>query len=314
MFVQIILIIVGFVLLIKGSDFFIDGTCSIAKKYNISDFIIGMTIVAFGTSAPELAVSIISAIKGSSGIALGNILGSNIANLLLILGVAGLIKPISIDKNISMREIPFALIVAIVLLVIVMFNNNPFIISRPESIILISGIIAYIFFMLMPSQQQIIPEAETHQHNLFIAILITVGGLIALIYGGDMVVGNASKIAHSLGVSNAMIGLTIVALGTSLPELAASIAAIKKKKSGIVIGNIIGSNILNTCLVLGSAAVIKPLTCTKSFTFDAAIAAIAALIIFLFMFIGKKHYITRGKAFALIILYAAYIGYVVYRK
>lgn len=314
MTLPIIFILVGFILLIKGSDIFIDGSCAIAKRYNISDFIIGMTLVAFGTSAPEMAVSIISAIKGNSGIALGNVLGSNMANICIILGIIAIITPITIRKSIVWREIPFCLGTAIVLAVILATNNIPFLVSRIEAAILLAGLVVYIFFMLMPEQQEMIPEAETHQHTLIIAAIMTIGGIVALIFGGNIVVKNSITIAQSFGVSEGMIGLTIVALGTSLPELAASLTALKKGKPDIIIGNIVGSNILNTCLVLGSAAIIKPLSETKSFILDGSVAMVAALLLFIFMFIGKKHQLCRWKGILLIALYAGYMGYVIYRK
>ncbi len=314
MIFQILLIVIGFILLIKGADIFIDGSCAIARRYNISDFIIGMTLVAFGTSAPEMAVSIISAINGNSGIALGNVLGSNMANICLILGIIAFIAPITIRKSIVWREIPFCLVTAIVLTIILTTNNTPFLVSRIEAIILLSGLGIYIAFMLMPGQQDLVPEAESHPHKLYISIALTIGGLIALIFGGDMVVKNSIKIAQSFGVSEGMIGLTIIALGTSLPELAASLTALKKGKPDIIIGNIVGSNILNSCLVLGSAAIIKPLASTKSFILDANVAMIAAITLFLFMFIGKKHQLCRWKGILLIVLYVGYMGYVIYRK
>ncbi len=314
MILQIIFILLGFALLIKGSDIFIDGSCAIAKRYNISDFIVGMSLVAFGTSAPEMAVSIISAVKGNSGIALGNVLGSNMANICLILGVIAIITPITIRKSIVRREIPFCLATAVVLAVILVTNNTTFLVSRIEASVLLAGLAIYILFMFMPGQKDLIPEAESHPHTLFISTLMTIGGLVALVLGGDMVVKNSIKVAQNFGVSESMIGLTIVALGTSLPELAASLTALKKGKPDIIIGNIVGSNILNTCLVLGSAAIIKPLSSTKSFTLDASIATVAALSLFLFMFTGKKNQLNRWKGILLITLYAAYMGYVIYRK
>jgi cation:H+ antiporter len=314
MLLQTLLIIAGFALLIKGADIFIDGSCSIAKRFKVSDFVIGMTLVAFGTSAPEMAVSIISAINGNSGIALGNVLGSNMANICVILGIIAIIAPITIRKSIVWREIPFCLATAVALTIILSTNNTQFLVSRIEAIILLAGLGIYILFMLMPGQKEIIPEAEAHEHKLYISIILTIGGLIALVLGGNIVVTNSIKIAQEFGVSEAMIGLTIVALGTSLPELAASLAALKKGKPDIIIGNIVGSNILNTCLVLGSAAIIKPLTSTKSFILDTNIAMTATLLLFLFMFIGKKHQLNRWKGVLLIILYVGYMGYVIYRK
>ena len=314
MILQFFLILIGFTLLIKGSDIFIDGSCAIAKRYKISDFIIGMTLVAFGTSAPEMAVSIIAAINGNSGITLGNILGSNMANICIILGIIAIITPITIRKSIVWREIPFCIATAVILTIILTTNNSPSLVSRGEAIILLSGLILYVIFMFLPGQKEMIPEAESHPHKLYISIIMTIGGLIALIFGGELVVKNSIKIAQSFNVSETMIGLTIVALGTSLPELAASLTALKKGKPDIIIGNIIGSNILNTCLVLGSAAIIKPLSSTKSFTLDAGIAMVAALSLFLFMFIGKKHQLSRWKGILLIALYIGYMGYVIYRK
>lgn len=314
MVIESILIFIGFVLLIKGADVLVDGACSIAKRHNISDLVVGLTIVAFGTSAPELAVSTISSFKGNSEIALGNVLGSNIANLCLVLGVCGVIAPIAIKKGTVWREIPFCLAIAVMLLCVVMVNNVPFTISREEAVILIAGLAAYVLFMFRTAKESPTGPIDQRLRRPIIAAGMVFTGLVALLFGGLLIVRNCINIAEQLGVSETMMAVTIVALGTSLPELAVSVAAVLKGKPEIAVGNVVGSNILNTCLVLGVAATIRPLATVNSFTLDAQIAAMASLMLFLFMFTGKKRKLDRWEAMLFLVVYAGYIGYAIYRR
>lgn len=314
MILESILVLIGFALLIKGADVLVDGACSIARRCNVSDLAVGLTIVAFGTSAPELAVSTISAFKGSTGIALGNVLGSNIANLCLVLGVAAFIAPIAIKKGTVWREIPLCLAAAIALLCILLVHNAPFLVSRAEALFLLAGLAGYLLFMFITAQESPTGPVEQAHGKLVGAVVMVLGGLTVLIFGGGLIVKSCMGIARRLGISDAMIGVTIVAFGTSLPELAASIAAVLKGKPDIAVGNVVGSNILNTCLVLGSVAAIRPLSATRSFVPDAAVVVIASLMLFLFMFTGKKRKIDRWEALLFLAVYAGYIGYAVYRR
>lgn len=314
MIVASILVLVGFVLLVKGADVLVDGACSIAKRCNVSDLVVGLTIVALGTSTPELVVTIISVLKGSSGIALGNVLGSNIANLCLILGIAGVLSPIAIRKSTVWREIPFCLGIAVLLLFVVAFHNLSFLISRKEAFLLLGGFVAYMVFMLSSAKELPIGVVEPSAGKPIVAVLMILGGLGGLIIGGELIVRSCVNIAIGLGVSEALIGVTIVAIGTSLPELTTSIVAVLKGKPNIAVGTVVGSNILNTCLVLGTAAAIRPIAATGSFVMDAWTAAIASLMLFFFMFTGKRQKLDRWEALLFLAVYVGYIGYAIYRR
>ena len=304
----------GFVLLAKGASVMVDGACSIAKRLKASDLVIGLTILALGTSAPEFFVSVISALKNSSEIALGNVLGSNIANLCLVLGVAGIVVPISVRKEIVRRDLPFCLVVALVLLGIISLWNVEFVVSRWEATVLGLGLVAYLALMFFTAEAPPIGVVEQDPRKPAIAALMVLGGLAALVLGGELVVQSCIKIASQLGVSDALIGVTIVAVGTSLPELAASVAAVLKGKPEMAIGNVVGSNILNTCLVLASAAAIRPLAADTSFMIDALVAAVMSGMLILFMFTGKKYKLDRREAFVFLAAYVGYLGYVICRR
>ncbi|MFC1497738.1 calcium/sodium antiporter [Verrucomicrobiota bacterium] len=306
-------IALGFVLLIKGANVLVDGSSSLAKRYGISDIVIGLTIVAMGTSAPELVVSVIAAIKGNSGIAIGNVMGSNIANICLVMGGAGIIMPMVIRKETVKQEIPFCFITAVLLLIVLLFFNNPFLVSRIEAIVLLASLGVYIFFMMRSAKKSSIGPIKTESLDPAAAVIMIAGGLLGLMLGGNLIVKNAVAIAEKLNVSQEMIGLTIVALGTSLPELATAIAAVLKNKPDIAVGNVVGSNIINTGLVLGTAAVINPITSSKEFLADSLILVAASFAIFLFMFTGKKNKLDRWEAVILLLGYFGYMAYVIGR-
>lgn len=309
MFTYSLLILIGFILLIKGADCLVDGACSIARRFGLSDMVIGMTIVAFGTSTPELSVSLIAGLRGNGGIAIGNILGSNIANLGLVLGAAGLLRPITIQRGAVWKEIPFCLGTASLLAIMLIWQRaSPSVIARGEGLILLAALAAYFIFMFRASRE---PPAEMqpgeHVYPPLSAWLLMLAGLAGLLIGGELITRNAVTIARRLHVSQEMIALTVVALGTSLPEVAASIAAVMKNKSDLAIGNVVGSNILNTCLVLGLAGSVTPLSSPRSFAADAGIGLGCSMLLFLFMFSGGRHKLDRWEAALFCLIYAGYL-------
>ena len=313
MLLPVILILIGFVLLAKGADILVDGSCVVAHRYGVSDLVIGLTVVALGTSAPELIVSMLSVFKGSGEIAVGNILGSNIANLCLVLGCAGALVPITIHKGTVWKEIPFCLGTALLLLVILSTARDGLLVSRFEGIVLLGALGAYLFFMFRVSGDRPPVEPEAHSRSMPVALGLVAGGLAGLVFGGDMIVRNSIKVATSLGISEGLIGLTVVAIGTSLPELAASIAAVLKGKPDLAVGNVVGSNILNACLVLGLSATLRPIRSTQGFGLDALVGAGAALLLFIFMFTGRRHKLDRWEAILFLLIYVGYTTFIVSR-
>lgn len=306
-----ILLIVGFVILIKGADWLVQGGTSLARKYHISELAIGLTIVAFGTSMPELVVNVFAAYQSHSEIVFGNIIGSNIFNLFAILGIAGIISPLIVQSSTVWKEIPSSLFAAVLLF----FLANRFF-SDSASLSAVDGVILLIFFALFlyyvfRQMKKDTQPATTHHKtykNLTIWLYIIVG-LVFLVAGGRLVVVNAVKIASELGISETVIGLTIVAIGTSLPELATSVVAALRKSNDIAVGNIIGSNIFNILFILGVSSVIKPIDYNLKFNTDMYLLGIGTLLLFIAMFTGKKKKIDRWEA---VILLTIYIGYTIY--
>ena len=297
MILDILLIVVGFILLIKGADWMVNGASALAKKFNISSLIIGLTIVSFGTSAPELVVNSVASLKNHSDIVFGNILGSNIANLFLILGITGLVYPISVQSNTVWKEIPISLLAIVVLF----FLSNSFfmqeqsIISRIDGLILLSffgGFMYYIYNNMKVESPEIDDEQLKNLSNLKIWGLILIG-IAGLVVGGKMVVENAIDIAEDFGVSEKVIGLTIVAIGTSLPELVTSVVASFKRNSDIALGNIIGSNIFNIFLILSISSLIQPVSFNTSFNVELYLLAGGTFLVFIAMFTGKKKKLDR---------------------
>ena len=312
-----ILFILGFYVLIKGADLLVDGAVAIAQKMKISSIVIGLTIVAFGTSAPELVVNILSSIKGTSEIAIGNILGSNIVNILLILGVSAMFYSLTTKKNTVWKEIPFSLLAAVLLGVLVndrlIDGYNLSELSRTDGIIFLSFFIIFIYytFGIAKIREKMDDEVEVVNMSYLKSAVFIFLGIIGLVLGGKWIVEGAVEIAEYFHVSQSLIGLTIVAIGTSLPELATSIVAAYKKHADIAVGNVVGSNIFNIFFVLGISAIIKPLPFNAVFDFDIMITILASLILFFIMFVGKKHTITKNEGFIMVSLYIFYIAFLV---
>lgn len=310
-----ILFIIGFILLIKGADLLVDGSASIAKKFNISNIVIGLTLVAFGTSAPEFIVNIYASAQGNTDIAIGNILGSNIANLLLILGISAIIYPVTAKKNTILKEIPFSLLAIIVLGLMandIIIDGGTFSgITRIDGFVLLAFFLIFLYytFGISKIEEDIVEKDEIKVFSNTKAIVFIILGLAGLVIGGKWIVDGAVKIAELFNVSQSLIGLTVVAIGTSLPELATSAIAAYKKESDIAIGNVVGSNIFNIFWVLGSSAIIRPLPFSSSSNGDIAMTIFASVLLFLIMFIGKKRVIERWQG---VFMVASYVGYLVF--
>lgn len=313
MVISVLLVVVGFLSLIFGANWLVDGASNLAKKYKVSDLVIGLTIVAFGTSAPELIVNIIASTKGYSDIVLGNIIGSNNFNVFIILGLSGLILPITVQTSTVWKEIPISLLIAILLL----FLLNDFYFSAQTYSSILDGVILLILFGLflyyvfnqMKNDPQTIVQ-ENHRTTKQIGGFI-IFGLICMVLGGQLVVSNSVNIAEELGVSKKIIGLTIVAGGTSLPELVTSVVAAFKKNNDIAIGNVIGSNIFNILLILGISSIINPIAFNPKFNLDLYILIGGTVFLLLFMLTGQKKKLDRWEAAVLFGFYTIYTVYLV---
>jgi cation:H+ antiporter len=307
------------VLLISGANLLVEGSASIAKKLNISSIVIGLTIVAFGTSAPELIVNIFASVQGNTEIAIGNILGSNIVNILLILGVSSIIYPLATKENTVWKEIPLSLLAAILLGVMVndtLIDGGTFSgLTRIDGIVFIAFFIIFLYYTFGISKVSgENTDLEIKDMSYMKSSLYIVGGLLGLVFGGKWIVDGAIKIAEGFNVSQSLIGLTVVAIGTSLPELATSAVAAYKKQSDIAIGNVVGSNIFNIFWILGLSAVINPLPFSKDSIIDIIMTIVASLILFLIMFIGKKHTVERWQGVIMILMYVGYVAYLIGTK
>ncbi len=316
MILSIILVVFGFVCLIFGANWLVDGASALAKKYKVSDLAIGLTIVAFGTSAPELVVNIISSMNGYSDIILGNIIGSNNFNLFIILGLAALILPITVQSSTAWKEIPMSLGVTI----LIFFLLNDFgistgsYLSRFEGIVLLVLFLLFLYYVYLQMRNDSHIESEIVQKSTLKIWGLILIGLSGLIVGGQLVVDNAVNIANTLGVSEKIIGLTIVAAGTSLPELVTSIVAAFKKNSDIAIGNIIGSNVFNILLVLSISTIIKPIQYSSKFNLDLYILMGGTIFLLASMVIGKRKILERWQAGLMFVFYFIYTVYLVMQE
>ena len=303
-FVSLLVLIVGFILLMKGADFFVEGSSSIATRFHIPSLIIGLTIVAMGTSLPECAVSITASMDGNNALAVANAVGSNIFNLMVVCGISALFVPIAVQVNTLKREFPFSVLCAILLMILGYFGG----------IVLLILFVGYIVYMIVSAKKAMNTyqeEEEIKVISMGLSLVYIVGGAIAIKFGGDFVVDSASNIALSLGMSQNLVGLTIVALGTSLPELVTSMVAAKKGEVDMALGNVIGSNVFNILFVLGIAAAISPITFIFENIIDILILTIFSLIVLYFGF--TKHKIDRKEGIIMLLLYVAYLVYIIIR-
>lgn len=319
MVLNIVMLVGGLVLILLGASFLTDGASSVAKRWGVSELVIGLTIVAFGTSAPELAISVLSAIDGNAGLAVGNVVGSNIFNILVIVGISALILPLKIGRGIMLNEVPLVVLSCVALLICA---NGPLLDGSGKSVLSRSdGLLLLLFFAIfMRYTFSIAKDASSDtgaepvkQLPMWRSAIYILGGLAALIWGGDVFVDGASALARSMGVSDAMIGLTIVAAGTSIPDLAASAMAAGKHRPDMAVGNVIGSCLFNTFLILGASATIRPLPMGTIGNFDLLSLLGASLLFWLFGWIIRQRTITRAEGAVMVLCYIAYTAAVIVR-
>ncbi len=312
LFVAIALLLAGFVLLIKGADFLVNGASSVAKKFGISNIAIGLTVVSFGTSAPELLVSLLSAIHGNSDASFGNVIGSNNFNLLCILGISGLIFPLVVQRNTVKYEVPISLLAAGVLFILVndavLWKDPENKLTRVDSLILLGffGLFMAYIYRTMTSSSDYAEEASIKLYSIPVSVGLSVLGIAMLVGGGKLVVDNAVKLAEYYGLSQKLIGLTILAAGTSLPELATSAVAAYRRNTDIAIGNVVGSNIFNIFFILGITGLVSPIQYNPALNFDLKVAALATVVLMVFMFTLNTRKLDRWEALLL------FLGYIVY--
>lgn len=310
----ILLLVAGFILLIYGASLLVDNASALAKSLNIPDIVIGLTIVAFGTSAPELIVNVFAALQGSSGIALGNVAGSNLFNVMVILGCSAIIFPLVVKSSTTWIEVPLSFLSAIVLIVMandVLINSEGVsVINRTDGIILLMFFLIFLGYNIqLAIKGDLSEEIAVKKRSRLLSILLLVVGLGLLIAGGRMIVFSAVKIALQFGLSERVIALTIISAGTSLPELATSVMAAFKKNSDIAIGNIVGSNIFNVFFVLGITSIINPVTIPSGANIDLGLNVIISLMLFVFIFTGKGRRISRIEGMLFVLMYLGYLGY-----
>ena len=300
---QIVLLIIGFTMLVKGADYFVDGAAGIATKFGIPQLVVGLTIVAMGTSAPEAAVSITGALNGAADISIGNVVGSNILNVLIILGVTGFITSVAVQKSTLMIEMPFMLAITVLLIILGMSGNE---LTFVEGVIFWVCFIAYLAYLYVLAKKGTEEESVEDRAVWKLILFILAGGAV-VVWGANISVNAATAIAQAIGISERFIGLTIVALGTSLPELVASVTAAKKGNADIAIGNIVGSNIFNILFVLGTSALITPIPYQPTFLVDGIVAVAAGLL--LWVATVRKKELSRPWAIVMLLSYAAYFVY-----
>ncbi|MCS6929634.1 MAG: calcium/sodium antiporter [Saprospiraceae bacterium] len=311
MIVSFLTIILGIALLSGGAHYLVEGASSVAKRLGVSDLIIGMTVVAFGTSAPELVVSVIAALNGSGEVAIGNVIGSNTANIGLILGITAIIQPLRIRHNTIWKDIPFSFVGIIVVMLMAgdhkLDSSSTAVISRSDGLVLLCFFSIYLYYTYNIARQERFFETEDVAHRpLWLAILWVTGGLLGLAYGGRFTVNGAVEIARYLGISEAIIGLTVVAVGTSLPELATSIAAALRGRADMAMGNVVGSNIFNIFFILGVSAVVRPLQVGNITIVDFVVCLVATVLMFASGLVLKRQIMYRPKGGILVGLYVLY--------
>lgn len=304
---EYILLILGLFMLIKGADIFVDGASSIAAKFRVPSLIIGLTVVSFGTSAPEAAISLSASLGGGSAISLGNVIGSNLFNLLMVIGITSLIIPLTAEREIVRRDMPIN-IAATGALAIATLDG---VIERYEAALFLAALVVYMFVIIKKALKNPVKSEGKPQLSWLLSSVYVIGGLFAVVVGGDVVVDNAKEIAASLGMSETLIGLTVVAFGTSLPELVTSVMAARKGESGIAVGNAIGSCLFNILFILGITGIIKPLPVESELLTDGCFLAIMSVIVYIFAAKGKK--IGRIEGAICVILYAIYTAFIIFR-
>jgi len=325
---SIIFLVLGILILMKSADWLVSGASSIAEKFKVSPMVIGLTVVAFGTSAPELVVSLTSAFSGNTNLALGNIIGSNIANILLILGASALLCPLVVQKNTVWKEIPMSFLGALVLFVLALQNiiddgsifniplSGPEIvgsITRSNGIILLAFFIIFLYYTFGIAKVSADSEPEIEQRKTWVSVLLITAGLGGLILGSKLLVDSGINIAKAFGVSDILIGLTLVAVGTSIPELVTSLVAASKKKIDLAVGNVVGSNIFNIFFILGVTSLIRPLPLPAANVADIFVLFLTTILLFVFLFIRQKHVITKLEGSLMLVSYAVYIVFLINR-
>lgn len=313
---DLLLLLAGFTALIFGATKLVDAASGLASKMGVPSIVIGLTIVAFGTSAPELVVNVFAAVEGSTEMVLGNVLGSNIFNVLAILGISALIAPLSVKTNTTWLEIPLSLLAAVTVFVLAgdvfLDKASENVISRSEGIVLLLFFLIFLVYNLVVAKSgNAEEEIETKDYSVPMAVLWIVLGLAGLVIGGRLIVTSAVSIAEDFGLSQRVIGLTVVSIGTSLPELATSIIAVRKKNVDIAIGNVVGSNIFNIFLILGVSGTIVPITVQPASFFDILVNILAGLLLFIFIFTGKGRQLERWEGAAFLLIFIAYLTYLI---
>jgi cation:H+ antiporter len=322
MVLEYILLAIGILFLVKGADLLVSGSSTLAKKFKIPTLIIGLTIVAFGTSLPELVVNVFAALNGTTEVAFGNIIGSNIANILLVLGILAIIRPIEVESSTVWKQIPFALLGAVVLII---FSNYLLLDSiHLENLTRVSGIIMLCFFAIfiyyvIDLARRSRSKIENKDFDIkvkrkgYIAAIMILVGLAGLFFGGKWVVEGAVHIAQQFGMSEFLISATIIAIGTSLPELVTGLTATFKKNAELAVGNSVGSNIFNIFWILGITALIAPIIIPQFINFDMIFLILVTFLLFIFMFLGKRHRLDRWQGVLFLLLYMGYIAFIIIR-
>ena len=314
----LVLLVFGFIFLIKGADYLVQGSSSLAKKLRVSDLIIGLTIVALGTSTPELVVNLVASFRGTADLAIGNVLGSNIANILLILGVSATIYPLVVHKNTVYKEIPFALLAVLALFFLVndqdLASQKANLLSRGDGLVLLLFFLIFMYYVFSvavskPNSEDAVLEEDIQVLPMWQSWMMIIAGILGLVFGGQWVVDSAVAIAKMLGVSEKLIGLTVVAIGTSLPELVTSAMAAYRQKTDIAVGNVVGSNIMNILFILALTAVVSPLSFSNDLQVDLWMVIGVTVLLFLALFVGKRRLLERWQGVTFITVYLMYIVY-----
>jgi len=310
MLINFMMLIVGFVLLIKGADYFVDGAASVAGLLRVPTVIVGLTIVAFGTSAPEAAVSTTAALSGANSIAVSNIIGSNIFNLLLVLGITTLVTVVPVPKSMVRREFSFLALMTILMSVLILYD---FKISRVDGILFLLFLIFYVTWLIYGAiSQRSLTDIEEAKYPLWLAIIVIIGGIAAVIIGGNIVVDNATEIALSIGWSEKLVGLTIVSIGTSLPELVTSFVAARKGKVDIAIGNVVGSNVFNILFILGLSSTITPILVEQALYVDILFMTFGTLLTY---YMCRTHNdLTKREGLILLLIFISYLSFILVRN